>query len=197
MDDTDSDVSLDEPSAPVAPKSNGTRAAKAKANKKLDAQAKALAEFQRQSSARTGRAAKRQQTDDETEFAGNSRTLGTRLSKRLRGAANEEEEWQQVPEEWLGDDEKPKAKPVEKKPVKTGLESDAESDLTDLSSHEGEELEPESEPPVVEQEEEEEAEEQVEEPEEEPKEEPEEEPAPGEFVEWEMVCNPLTFMFVY
>jgi hypothetical protein len=138
-----------------------TRAAKTQANKKLDAQAKAFAEFQRQNSAttRAGRATKRQKLDEEEEFSTPRRTLGTRMSKRLRRSLNDEDEWQQVPDEWLdGDDEAHHAakktdarseennlvtdedntapQAAETTKAKTGLESDAESisDLTELST---------------------------------------------------------------
>ncbi|KAH9925531.1 uncharacterized protein B0H18DRAFT_1008850 [Fomitopsis serialis] len=87
--------------------------------------------------------------------------LGTRTSARLRGAQDEEggDEWQQIPEDWLQDAPEPSARPPTRSsarkgkgkavaapeevapedPVmpsdepKTGLESDAASELTELS----------------------------------------------------------------
>lgn len=76
--------------------------------------------------------------------------MGTRVSARLRGEA--EDEWQPVPEEWLADAEDNEAGSaltngsgekgvVGKRVMKTGLESDGESisDLTELSSERDEE----------------------------------------------------------
>lgn len=117
-----------------------SRAAKAQANLKLDAQAKELAELNKQAallasgSGTATRSSKRQKVE---AFA---RPLGTRLSARLRGA---EDEWQPVPDEWLedaaaGSGIKGKGKVQNQKRStipKTGLESDEESisDLTELS----------------------------------------------------------------
>ncbi|TRM64914.1 hypothetical protein BD626DRAFT_400216 [Schizophyllum amplum] len=67
---------------PPAGGRGGSRAAKAQANIKLDAQAKELAELQRQAQ------------------LNGARSTGTRISSRLRGR-DEDEEWQQVPDEWL------------------------------------------------------------------------------------------------
>jgi hypothetical protein len=82
----------------------GARAAKLQANKKLDAQAKELAEFKRQAAAaemtspRSLRRTRNNQPALETRRA----PLGTRTSARLRGTStDEDEEWQQVPDEWL------------------------------------------------------------------------------------------------
>jgi hypothetical protein len=155
------------PQATVAVNSTATRAAKTNANKKLDAQAKALAEFQRQNLAttKTGRASKRRKLDEEEEFATPRRTLGTRMSKRLRQSLNDEDEWQQIPDEWLSGDDKTLqavkktvtavnenssvlhednpctilSKGTSRFEAKTGLESDTESisDLTELSTTSG------------------------------------------------------------
>lgn len=115
--------------------SRGMRAAKSRANQKLDAQAKDLAEFQRQM-ARSKSANARPLTL--------RRPSGIRLSARLRGALTDDEEWQEVPEEWLagvheGQEEKEKTLPKTKARLKTGLESDEESisDLTELSEDDG------------------------------------------------------------
>ncbi|KAL1701719.1 hypothetical protein EV121DRAFT_262846 [Schizophyllum commune] len=78
------------PATPPTGGRGGSRAAKAQANTKLEAQAKELAELQRQAQLDANRRA---------------RPTGTRLSSRLRGR-EEDEEWQQVPDAWLnGDDE--------------------------------------------------------------------------------------------
>lgn len=86
----------------------GTRAAKLQANKKLDAQAKELAEFQRQAA----RAAVSEKASPRTsrntrsnggipEKSGRKPPLGVRTSARLRGDSLEDDEWQQIPEDWL------------------------------------------------------------------------------------------------
>ncbi|KAF9223586.1 hypothetical protein BS17DRAFT_780857 [Gyrodon lividus] len=118
-----------------SPGSRG-RAAKTRANQRLDAQAKDLAEFQRQmaSSSRTAGAAA--QTP--------RRPAGIRVSARLRGTVVEEDEWQEVPEEWLATSDQNKSKdkrpqpnssPAGQEEMKIGLESDGDSvsDLTELS----------------------------------------------------------------
>jgi len=111
--------------------SRGIRAAKLQANKMLDAQAKDLAEYQRQM-ARSKSANSRPLTP--------RRPSGIRVSARLRGTATDNEEWQEVPEEWLaGTREKQQGEentlPLVKARLKTGLESEEESisDLTELS----------------------------------------------------------------
>ncbi|KAI0833758.1 hypothetical protein BC628DRAFT_1308266 [Trametes gibbosa] len=92
-----------------------TRAAKVQANKKLDLQAKELAEFQRQ----TARLAKSHPSPRASRTNAPNpmkRAVGTRISARLRrstrGAPEEHEddedsEWQQVPDEWLQGDPSP------------------------------------------------------------------------------------------
>lgn len=116
---------------PTTSSGRGVRAAKLNANLKLDAQAKQLAEFQRQASAERKGPGK--------EFP--IRPLGTRMSSRLRHSIvpdeGEDPEWQPVPDEWLQDEEK--LKPVAGKKRKTGLEDEEEdevSELTDLSEDE-------------------------------------------------------------
>lgn len=116
------------------------RAAKTQAKARLDAQAVELAALNREAAAR----AKREAT------SGGTQARGTRLSARLRGRG-EEEEWQAVPEEWLGGAGSSKvngnngrgqrgakgkaAVKVESENKKTGLESDGSeiSELTELS----------------------------------------------------------------
>ncbi|KAF8558093.1 hypothetical protein OG21DRAFT_1595512 [Imleria badia] len=112
------------------------RAAKTRANQRLDAQAKDLAEFRRQmTSSRT-----------RTPSTTPRKPTGVRVSARLRGTAVESGEWQEVPDEWLGaSDNKSYAKdspsgplPSGKNRMKTGLESDDSSisELTELSDGE-------------------------------------------------------------
>ena len=86
-----------------------TRAAKVQANKKLDLQAKELAEFQRQTAA-LQRSSPRKSARAPTSPA--KRALGTRVSARLRHAGKAEDddsddEWQQVPDEWLQESASP------------------------------------------------------------------------------------------
>ena len=142
---------------------SGPRAAKLKANKKLDAQAKALAEFQRENAivTRSARPKRRAGRDDDAGSSPSRPSRGTRVSSRLRrGKPDPEEEWQSIPDEWLTEDNseppprrstrasKPSALPPhdtdsesnlgDPKHIKTGLESDGSvSDLTDLSSDHG------------------------------------------------------------
>lgn len=139
---------------------SGPRAAKLKANKKLDAQAKALAEFQRENAVTTRftRTTRRSGLDNDATPSSPRPSRGTRVSTRLRSAKlDPEEEWQPIPDEWLtGDDrEPPPRRPAraaklsrlspditdsdsdlkDLKSIKTGLESDGSvSDLTDLPS---------------------------------------------------------------
>lgn len=160
------------------------------ANKKLDVQAKELAEFQRQAAAyaaasrssRPTRLSMRAQAEVEsssptrrTRSPRKTAAVGTRTSARLRGAREEEEddEWQQIPDDWLHETPEPtpsrptrssarkgkaKATPPPEPETdaleepdadavipndipKTGLESDAASELTELSvSEEPEEV---------------------------------------------------------
>ncbi|KAI0749906.1 hypothetical protein C8Q80DRAFT_1120027 [Daedaleopsis nitida] len=88
-----------------------TRAAKVQANKKLDLQAKELAEFQRQAAALAttrARANSSPRKSRATPASPAKRAVGTRVSARLRHSAkaddegdDDDQEWQQVPEEWL------------------------------------------------------------------------------------------------
>lgn len=139
---------------------SGPRAAKLKANKKLDAQAKALAEFQRENAiaTRLARTPRRGGLDNDATSSPPRPSRGTRVSNRLRRAKpSPEGEWQPIPDEWLvADNSEPPprrstrtAKPdrlspgdtdsefglKDPEPFKTGLGSDESvSDLTDLSS---------------------------------------------------------------
>lgn len=106
----------------------GGRVAKTQAKIKLDAQAKELAEFQRQISTASKNKGKGPALPPPPP-------KGTRLSKRLRGSM-EEDEWQPVPEEWLTGAKEPGS---ETNLPKTGLESDDESALTSLSDEDEDE----------------------------------------------------------
>lgn len=142
---------------------SGPRAAKLRANKKLDAQAKALAEFQRENAIATqsARTLRRGGSDNDAGSSPSRPPRGTRVSSRLRrGKPSPEEEWQSIPDEWLTEDNSeppprrstratkssrlPPDNPISEsdlggqKPVKTGLELDESvSDLTDLPSDHG------------------------------------------------------------
>ena len=174
--------SAPEPEPDLTGGRGSARAAKMQANKKLDVQAKELAEFQRQAAAyaaanrssRPTRLSLRGHADVEsssptrpTRSPRKAAAVGTRTSARLRGARQEDagEEWQQIPDDWLHETPEPtlsrptrssarkgKAKaapPTEAEEdtleepdedvvipsdiAKTGLESDAASELTELS----------------------------------------------------------------
>lgn len=165
--------------APETPNGRSARAAKLQANKKLDFQAKELAEFQRQAAAfatgskSSSRATRqtRSQTDSSPTKLSKRAVLGTRTSARLRGAQtvdDEDDEWQQIPEEWLNEtipatpqrntrnkgkgrvtEPEERSVAVEDTPdiempatedLKTGLESDESvSELTELSEYAGDE----------------------------------------------------------
>ncbi|KAG6844243.1 hypothetical protein H0H87_008492 [Tephrocybe sp. NHM501043] len=131
--------------------SGRSRAAKSQANAKLDAQAKELAELNRQANAlarsssglRTSTRASPKKPS--TPKPSPPKTRGTRLSKRLRGD-EDEDEWQAVPEEWLNGDEESKPSKADGKrsaglALKTGLEDEGSeiSDLTELSDDGGKE----------------------------------------------------------
>ncbi|KAJ3757319.1 hypothetical protein EV360DRAFT_46251 [Lentinula raphanica] len=101
---------------PHTPGSSGRhgRAAKDQANLKLDAQAKELAELNRQAALLAGHSPKSSTRGAgaskvlssparATRSATSARPLGTRLSARLRGAADDE--WQAIPDEWLQNDD--------------------------------------------------------------------------------------------
>ncbi|KAF8274826.1 hypothetical protein EI94DRAFT_1768633 [Lactarius quietus] len=88
----------DDPS-PVA--SRGPRAAKMQASAKLSAQAKELAELQRQAAMEARRSSRRVASPSPSQKESSRRPLGTRMSARLRGANQVEDEWQEIPDEWL------------------------------------------------------------------------------------------------
>ena len=155
-DSSDSSSNLPDPQ-PREIAISGPRAAKLKANKKLDAQARALAKFQRENalvirSMRTTRRA------GSVKDPGSSHPRVMRASGRLRrGKPDPDDEWESIPDGWMTEDNSgpspristrttklrrmsPETTDLESdhedpKPIKTGLESDESvSDLTDLSS---------------------------------------------------------------
>ncbi|KAH9999208.1 hypothetical protein BJV74DRAFT_176427 [Russula compacta] len=82
--------------------SRGPRAAKMQASVKLSAQAKELAELQRQAALESRRSGKRVFVSPSPPRRSSSgRTMGTRMSARLRGVSQGDEEWQEIPDEWL------------------------------------------------------------------------------------------------
>jgi len=161
---------------------------------KLDAQARELAELNRQATfanakPKTGRPSTLR---SQVSTISTPRS-GTRLSARLRG--NQDEEWQPIPDGWLSDSGPSKGAGKRRAPPKTGLESDEEStsDLTELSDDESEvvllptkvvakgkstakEEEHEDEEPMAEQ---------------------QFPVVPDDFVEWELVSLPLFSYFHY
>ncbi|KAH9902514.1 hypothetical protein C8Q73DRAFT_633744 [Cubamyces lactineus] len=103
------------PAPELSSPGKSTRAAKVQANKKLDMQAKELAEFQRQA-AREAKAHASPRASRRAPPSPAKRAVGTRVSARLRrstrGATDEDgddddAEWQEVPDEWLKGDENP------------------------------------------------------------------------------------------
>ncbi|SJK99960.1 uncharacterized protein ARMOST_03271 [Armillaria ostoyae] len=172
------------------------RAAKAQANIKLDAQAKELAELNRQAAARDrGDSGLRTSSRRQPVPPPKSTPRGTRNSARLRGAQNDDE-WQAVPEEWLNESVNGSRNTRSKNSKKTGLESEGSSisDLTDLSEEESE-GKPEDEEEEEEEEEadqEEDGEDEEDEPPEPVVEQPEEQyQVPADFIEWETICVTL------
>lgn len=73
------------------------------ANQRLDAQYKELEAFQREAAVQKSRETptKSISVNGTSTRASARRSLGTRVSRRLRGAEEDEEEWQEIPEEWL------------------------------------------------------------------------------------------------
>lgn len=109
-----------------------SRAAKDQAKRRLDAQAKELAELNREAALVSSKSRIERQTAFRIKANEKSRcVVGTRASSRLRGAVIDE--WQPIPHDWLSDIRPPSSKGLERQ--KTGLESGDESisDLTDLS----------------------------------------------------------------
>jgi hypothetical protein len=83
--------------------SRGPRAAKMQASVKLSAQAKELAELQRQAALESRRSGRRVMSPSPPRKESPRRLLGTRMSARLRGVVQVDDEWQEIPDEWLDD----------------------------------------------------------------------------------------------
>ncbi|CAA7268161.1 unnamed protein product [Cyclocybe aegerita] len=165
--------------------SRHSRAAKDQAKMKLDAQAKELAELNRQANIRESKSRSARQTPLRSQPSRTSLRTGTRLSARLRGT--QDDEWQPIPDEWLSDGKANQGQDEGSK-RKTGLESDEEtiSDLTELSEDGGELSETESSPSKPpangkrgKASKAEDAEEEV------------SQESPEDFVEWETICATL------
>lgn len=136
--------------SPATPSGRNARAAKLQANKKLDAQARELAEFQRQaaltatSEKSSPRSTRHTRNNVNTsENSGRKTAVGTRTSARLRGESQDgdDDEWQQIPDEWLKETMDPatpnrtrssarKAKPQGRQPLPPPLEDDEDEDET-------------------------------------------------------------------
>ncbi|KAI0353807.1 hypothetical protein OH77DRAFT_1427123 [Trametes cingulata] len=105
------------PAPELSSPGKSTRAAKVQANKKLDIQAKELAEFQRQAAKLDSAKAKAKASPRASRRNPPSppkRATGTRTSARLRRSTrgaleedDEDDEWQQVPDEWLQESASP------------------------------------------------------------------------------------------
>jgi len=83
--------------------SRGPRAAKMQASAKLSVQAKELAELQRQAALESRRSGKHVPSSSPPRRSSPRRPMGTRLSARLWGAAQGDDEWQEIPDEWLNE----------------------------------------------------------------------------------------------
>ncbi|KAH9958538.1 hypothetical protein BC827DRAFT_1261223 [Russula dissimulans] len=85
--------------------SRGPRAAKMQASVKLSAQAKELAELQRQAALESRRSGRRvvSRSPPRRSSPLHPRALGTRMSARLRGVVYDDDEWQEIPDEWLNE----------------------------------------------------------------------------------------------
>lgn len=180
----------------------GTRAAKTQANAKLDLQAKELAATRKEMLSLSRRPAKppSPKTSRMSSREAPAKSVGTRLSSRLRGKTESEDEWQPVPDEWLAggsgmmtDDEEyvvgtPRRSSTRLSSARTReysrfsrIESGNESDLTELTEA-GEQDEDEDEGVEAE------AQRELEpEPEPESEKEPEESLVAENFIEWETV----------
>ncbi|KAL5526019.1 hypothetical protein ACEPAG_7357 [Sanghuangporus baumii] len=142
-------------SAPIV--SGRARAAKTQANVKLDLQAKQLAAAKAEMDSLNRKSGRNSPTKPSGQ-----RTVGIRMSRRLRGGADDDDdEWQPIPEEWLPESDRFQAKSATaamqtiRKSTRSkgstvtgrsvapsgrarisGPESDDESDLTELSDSE-------------------------------------------------------------
>ncbi len=92
------------PSEDLGPITNrGPRAAKMQASAKLSVQAKELAELQRQAALESRRSGRRVASPSPLRRSSPQRPMGTRMSARLRGVTQGDEEWQEIPDEWLNE----------------------------------------------------------------------------------------------
>jgi hypothetical protein len=73
------------------------------ASVKLSAQAKELAELQRQAALENRRSSRRVVPPSSPRNVSPRRAFGTRMSARLRGVAQVDDEWQEIPDDWLED----------------------------------------------------------------------------------------------
>lgn len=193
------------PATPTTASGRQGRAAKDQANIKLDAQAKELAELNRQagllvrksrgapsfdvapSPAHASGSRLTRASTSSAAAAASVRPLGTRLSARLRGS--QDEEWQAIPDEWLEDDNSiGKGKGRRRAP--SPARSDANSSISELT-----ELSEESDTNVEEAKVEEEEEQTV--PAIADNDKAREPTTPEEFVEWETVRLSLIFTCLY
>jgi hypothetical protein len=83
--------------------SRGPRAAKTQASAKLSVQAKELAELQRQAALESRRSGRRVPSPSPSRRSSPRRPMGTRMSARLWGGAQVDDEWQEIPDEWLNE----------------------------------------------------------------------------------------------
>jgi hypothetical protein len=153
-----------------------SRAAKDQAKRRLDAQAKELAELNRQAALVSS--GSRRQASHRSATTTTPLVMGTRSSARLRGS--QDHDWQPIPEEWLKE-VKP-TRPSKRIEAKTGLESDEESvsELTELSDDTSEpSLKPELNGHDDKAEEDDDEDDRGF---------PEQDSSPEDFVEWETVC---------
>ncbi|KAI0297293.1 hypothetical protein B0F90DRAFT_1740819 [Multifurca ochricompacta] len=84
--------------------SRSPRVAKTQASAKLSAQAKELAELQRQAALEGRRSWRRVMSPPLSRKVSPRRPTGTRMSARLRGVTQGDDEWQEIPDEWLKGD---------------------------------------------------------------------------------------------
>ena len=73
------------------------------ASVKLSAQAKELAELQRQAALESRRSSRRVASPSSLRGGSPQRPTGTRMSARLRGVVQVDDEWQEIPDEWLNE----------------------------------------------------------------------------------------------
>ncbi|OCB85271.1 hypothetical protein A7U60_g7576 [Sanghuangporus baumii] len=150
-------LAVNDSALPSSIVSGRARAAKTQANVKLDLQAKQLAAAKAEMDSLNRKSGRNSPAKPSGQ-----RTVGIRMSRRLRGGADDDDdEWQPIPEEWLPESERVQSKSATAAVQTTrtstrskgstvtsrsvapsgrtrisGLESDDESDLTELSDSE-------------------------------------------------------------